>query len=119
MVTSTEAVSSREAESDRKSQFGDSGDSETASDNSGCLKVAAAAALARITYDFGQSTMMKTHLGSLKSYAHYFPKGLSRPRGAESVLEPQANKALMFEDFFTIGLRMSPHPVLVDILRKF
>jgi hypothetical protein len=74
MVTSTEAVSSREAEFDRKSRFGDSGDSETASDNSGCLKVAAAAALARITYDFGQSTMMKTTSGLSKATRAIFPR---------------------------------------------
>jgi hypothetical protein len=26
---------------------------------------------------------------------------------------------MVFDDFFTAGLRMPPHPVLVDILRKF
>jgi hypothetical protein len=29
------------------------------------------------------------------------------------------NKAIVFEDFFTVGLRMTRHPVLVDILHKF
>jgi hypothetical protein len=38
---------------------------------------------------------------------------------AESVLEAWANKAVVFEDFFTARLRMPPHPVLMDILHKF
>jgi tRNA A37 threonylcarbamoyladenosine synthetase subunit TsaC/SUA5/YrdC len=36
-----------------------------------------------------------------------------------SVPEPRANEPVMFEDFFTTGLRMPPHPVFVDILLKF
>jgi hypothetical protein len=115
---STEAASSRGAESDCKSQSGDSGDSETASNNSGCLKVAAAAALVGITYDFGPSSVTKGHVGSMESYARYFPKGYGGAPGAESVAEPQANKVVVFKDFFTAGLHMPPHPVLVDILRK-
>jgi hypothetical protein len=55
------------AESDRESQSSDSEDSETASDNSRRLKVAAAVALAGISYDFGQSNITKTNLGSMES----------------------------------------------------
>jgi tRNA A37 threonylcarbamoyladenosine synthetase subunit TsaC/SUA5/YrdC len=54
-----------------------------------------------------------------ENYARYFPKGYSGAPGAESVLEPHVNEAIVFEDFFTVGLRMPPHPVLSDILRKF
>jgi hypothetical protein len=106
-------------DSDCERWFDDSRDNETTSNNSGCLKVAAAAALAGISYDFGPSKIMKTHIGSMESYAHYFPKGYGRPPGAESVLEPRANKAVIFEDFFTVGLRMLLHPVFMDILLKF
>jgi hypothetical protein len=38
------------------------------------MNVAAAAALAGISYDFGQSNITKTHLGLMESYARYFPK---------------------------------------------
>jgi hypothetical protein len=55
------------AESDRENQSSDSEDSETASDNSRRLKVAAAVALAGISYDFGQSNITKTNLGSMES----------------------------------------------------
>jgi hypothetical protein len=47
-----EATSSRIVEFDRKSRSSDSGDSEIAFNNFGRLKVAAAAALAGITYNF-------------------------------------------------------------------
>jgi hypothetical protein len=55
----------------------------------------------------------------MQSYTRYFPKGYCHPPGVESMPEPQANEAIVFEDFFVAGLEMPPHPVLVDILRKF
>jgi hypothetical protein len=93
---STKAGSSHGVESVRESQSGDSEDSETASDNSGRLKVAAAVALAGISYDFGLSNIMTTHVGSMESYARYFPKGYGRPPGVESVPEPRANEVVIF-----------------------
>jgi hypothetical protein len=50
---SMEVASPLGAEFDHKSQSGDSEDSETASNNSGHMNVAAVAALARISYNFG------------------------------------------------------------------
>jgi hypothetical protein len=52
-MASTETASARGTGSDRESQSDDCEDNETASDNSRCLKVAAAAALAGISYNFG------------------------------------------------------------------
>jgi hypothetical protein len=113
---STEATSSHSAVSDRESWFGDSGDSETASE---CLKVVVEAGLAEITYDFGSSGITKARVMSMENYVHYFPKGYGRALGAESVTEPHVNEAVVFKDFFTVGLRMPPNLVLVDILHKF
>jgi hypothetical protein len=117
MVALAEASLSHEAASNHKSQSRDTKDSETSSDTSTHLKVVAAA-LAGVTYDFWQSTMMKTHLRSLEYHSHYFPKGYGQPLCVESVPEPQADEAV-FEDFFTATLRMPPHLVLLDILCKF
>jgi hypothetical protein len=108
MVTSTEASPSRETASDHESQSRDSEDSETGSDTSTRLKVAAAATLAGITYDFRQSTMTKTCLESLRHHDHYFCKGFGRVPSTESVPQPWADEAIMFEDFFTAMLSM-PH----------
>jgi hypothetical protein len=77
MVALVEASSLCEAAFDHESQSGDSQDSETDFNTSTRLKVAAAAALAGITYNFGQSIMMKTNLGTLRNHDHYFPKGYS------------------------------------------
>jgi hypothetical protein len=41
------------------------------------------------------------------------------PPWAESVPDPRLDEAVVFEDFFAAGLRMPPHPVLLDILHKF
>jgi hypothetical protein len=79
MVASTEATSKQDVESDHRSQSGDSGDSETTSDNFRHVKVVAAAALVGISYHFGQSIITKTRLGSLECNARYFLKGYGRP----------------------------------------
>jgi hypothetical protein len=101
--TSTKATSSRSAESNRESQSDDSGDSGTASNNSRRLKVAVAAALAEINYDFGLLGVMKAHVGSMENYARYFPKGYGRAPGVEFVPEPHANEVVIFEDFSLLG----------------
>jgi hypothetical protein len=49
----------------------------------------------------------------------YFTEGMGREPGEETVLEPQFDEAMMFEEFVTAGLRMPLHPVLSDILLKF
>jgi hypothetical protein len=112
-IASTETGSPRCSDSDHESRSSSSEDSETGSDNSRCLKVAAAVALAGISYDFGPSKIMKTHIGSMESHAHYFPKGYGQPPGAESVPEPRANEAIVLRTL------LLPHPVLTDILHKF
>jgi hypothetical protein len=52
-MVSTETASARITESDDKSQSGDSGDNETASDNSRRLKVATVATFTGISCDLG------------------------------------------------------------------
>jgi hypothetical protein len=83
------------------------------------MKVTTAATLAGSSYDFGPSNITKTRIGSMESYACYFPKGYGRAPGVESVPEPRANEVVIIEDFFATGLCMLLHLVLVDILRKF
>jgi hypothetical protein len=109
-------ATSRGVESNSESQSGNFGDSETTSDNSGHLKVAAAAALARISYNIGPSTITKTCIRSMESYARYFPMGYGRPLGAESVSEPRAKEDVVFKEIFAARLHITLHPVLVDIL---
>jgi hypothetical protein len=110
---------SHEAASDRESQSGYSKEGESGSNTTAHLKVVAEAVLAGVTYNFGQSTMTKAHLVSLGSHGHYFPKGYGRPPGVESVPNPRSDEAVMFEDLFAAGLRIPPHPILLDILCKF
>jgi hypothetical protein len=46
-------------------------------------------------------------------------KRYGRPPGVKYVPDPRVNEVVVFNDFFTTRLHMPPHPVLVDILRKF
>jgi tRNA A37 threonylcarbamoyladenosine synthetase subunit TsaC/SUA5/YrdC len=63
--------------------------------------------------------MTKARLTSLISNSHYFAKGVWPTPWAEYVPDPRLDEAVVFEDFFPAGLRMPPHPVLLDILHKF
>jgi hypothetical protein len=49
----------------------------------------------------------------------YFAEGGGRVSGEETVSEPNGDEAVIFEELFTVGLRMPPHPVLSNILLKF
>jgi hypothetical protein len=49
----------------------------------------------------------------------YFAEGSAREPGEEIVLEPNSDEAVVFEEFFSVGLRMPPHRVLTEILLKF
>jgi hypothetical protein len=49
----------------------------------------------------------------------YFADGMAHVLGEETISEPNDNEVVVFEEFFTAGLRMPPHPVLSDILLKF
>jgi hypothetical protein len=39
--------------------------------------------------------------------------------GQKTMPEPKDDEAMVYEDFFVAGLRMSPHPALTDILLHF
>jgi hypothetical protein len=92
------------------------GDTTSESDESGCAKVATTTAAGGITFGFGLSNVGKTCVTSLETSRHYFLKGYYRMLGMETVPQPQANEVVFFEDFFTVVLRMLPHPVLTEIL---
>jgi hypothetical protein len=49
----------------------------------------------------------------------YFVEGSSREPVEEIVPEPNSDEAVVFEEFFVVGLRMPPHRVLTEILLKF
>jgi hypothetical protein len=48
-----------------------------------------------------------------------FAKGGARAPGEENIPKLEDDEVVIFEEFFTAGLRMPPHPVLADILLKF
>jgi hypothetical protein len=115
----TEAASEQGAGSNQENQSDGSDSHETASDNDSRMKIGAEVALAGISYDFGKSGVTKVHIASLEGVAHYFLKGYGRTPGAESVPDPVENEVVVFKDFFSAGLHMPPHPVLLDILHTF
>jgi hypothetical protein len=49
----------------------------------------------------------------------YFAEGIGRKPREETILDPHPDEAVVFEELFSAGLRMPPHPVLTDILLKF
>jgi hypothetical protein len=49
----------------------------------------------------------------------YFIEGSAHKTGEEVVPDPGDDEAVVFEEFFTVGLWMPPQPALTDILLKF
>jgi hypothetical protein len=69
-------------------------------------------------YYFGPSMVTVSRVKGMVDCG-YFTDGMARVPREETIPEPSANKVVVFEEFFTAGLRMPPHPVLSDILLKF
>jgi hypothetical protein len=49
----------------------------------------------------------------------YFAEGSTRVPGEETVPKPTDDEVVVFEEFFTAGLHMPPHPALTEILLKY
>jgi hypothetical protein len=98
-IVSTEVTSEPNARSKESDASGNTGDSGDALDNVGRVKIGADAALAGISFDFGRSKVMKGRVSDLESSSHFFPKGFARPPGIESVLVPNEDEVVVFEDF--------------------
>jgi hypothetical protein len=49
----------------------------------------------------------------------YFIEASTREPGEETIPEPADDEAVMFNEFFAVGLRMPPHPALTEILLKY
>jgi hypothetical protein len=81
-------------------------------------KVAVAAATTGMTFNCGCSTVGKARIQAMEGL-RYFAKGSTRALGAESILKPRVDEAVVFEDFFIAGFHMPPHTALADILQKF
>jgi hypothetical protein len=67
------------------------------------------------TYYIGLSTITQDKIKEMIEKG-YFAEGEARELGAETILEPDDDKAVVYEDFFITGLHMPPHPVLGGIL---
>jgi hypothetical protein len=118
-ITSMTVTSEQDVGSDESDAFGNTGDSGNASDNNGHVKIGVEVALAGISFDFGRSKVTRGHISDLESSFRFFPKGFARPPGIESVPAPKGDEEVVFEDYLVAGLRIPPHLVILDILRKF
>jgi hypothetical protein len=83
-----EAASEQGVGSDQGNQSEGSENSKTTFGYDGRMRIGAEAALASISYDFGQSMITKAHIATLESFAHYFLRGYGQPLGAESIPNP-------------------------------
>jgi hypothetical protein len=50
---------------------------------------------------------------------NYFADSDAGAPREETIPEPSDDKVMVFDEFFTIGLRMPPHPSLTENLLKF
>jgi hypothetical protein len=70
------------------------------------------------SYDFRASSVTVGRIRQLEPLG-YFAEGLACESGEETVPEPNTNEAIVFKEFFVVGLRMPPHLTLMEILLMF
>jgi hypothetical protein len=70
------------------------------------------------SYDFEPSTVTISRIRQLEALG-YFAECSARESSEEVIPELANDEAVLFKEFFAAGLRMSPQPVLTDILLKF
>jgi hypothetical protein len=79
--------------------------------------VAAAELQPRDTVEFGVSRISSVRVQDMQQLG-YFGSGVGRVPGAEEVPEPEG-ELVVFEAFFTVGLRLPAHRFVSEVLRKF
>jgi hypothetical protein len=70
------------------------------------------------SYDFGASSVTVGRIRQLETL-RYFAEGSVREPGEETIPEPNTNKAVVFKEFFAVGLLKPLHPALTEILLNF
>jgi hypothetical protein len=70
------------------------------------------------TYNFESSTIIVSKIKKMKEKC-YFLEAEAHTPGAEIVPEPNNDEAMVYEDFFVVGLCMPPYPAMADILLHF
>jgi hypothetical protein len=69
------------------------------------------------TVEFGVSRISSVHVQDMQQLG-YFGSGVGRVPGAEEVPEPEG-ELVIFEAFFTAGLRLPAHRFVSEVLRRF
>jgi hypothetical protein len=70
------------------------------------------------SYDFGLSIVTVGRIRQLEAL-RYFAEGSTHELGEETVLKLADEEAVVFNEFFAMGLWMRPHPALTEILLKY
>jgi hypothetical protein len=68
--------------------------------------------------NFDLSTVTVSRIRDMIDHG-YFAEGGAHTPGEETIPKPKNDEPIIFEEFFTAGFRIPPHPVLADILLKF
>jgi hypothetical protein len=69
------------------------------------------------TVEFGVSRISSVRVEDMQQLG-YFGGGVGHVLGAEEVLEPEG-ELVVFEAFFTAGLRLPAHRFVAEVLRRF
>lgn len=73
---------------------------------------------ATVSFDFGLSRVTLKQLDEFTKMG-WFPHDLARPSEGEVIPDPRDNEVVIYKEFFTVGLRFLPHPLIVRVLKRF
>ena len=69
------------------------------------------------TVEYGVSRISSVRVQDMQQLG-YFGNGVDRVPGAEEISEPEG-EIVVFEAFFTIGLRLPAHRFVTEVLQRF
>lgn len=73
---------------------------------------------AAMSFEFGLSRVTSSDLDDFVKAA-WFMCDAARPCGGETVPDPHDDKVVVFREFFDVGLRFPPHPLVIGVLKRF
>ena len=71
-----------------------------------------------VSFDFSPTRVTLEELDEFVKMG-WFPRNLARLLEGETVLDQQDDEVVVYQEFFVVGLRFPPYPLVIGVLKRF
>ena len=71
-----------------------------------------------VSFDFSPTRVTLEELDEFVKFG-WFSHELARLPNGETILDPHDDEVVIYREFFMAGLRFSPHPLVIGVLKRF